>query len=1130
MGKSISHYGCVVYFYYIMPPVVRPFKKFEHFEGLYRCALAGLCPDAEHALKISVELERTNRSVARYVKSLGAHPLFDAYLKKFQAVHNRNMFWLALYIDHDLPNDERPHKERAKGPAADWQKLQGALSELKKELQAYPANSLPWRRLHKELSEALYGQLKNSATLSAHQLRHGFAQCAYAHVSGQDPQLVRDWVHGYSSSAPEHLAKLDGSIQPLARHLRAAQWRRGVKIALRRVVLALLICGLSLGAHVRGIDRAVFEFTKEYVLKICGLDPLSLSLKHKRAYFNTFIVNFDDSASLQTLRLRLGQFLREGIHQAESEYHFAEQILQPYFILLSRQKTTPRLRARVLEAAGRLDPEIQKHLQDITVLFVQKKISAAQLRRSILDLRRAFVPRNVFLFTFIVVKNDNPYLLSFPEKIQQTVQLSSEDFAYLGLDAAYYSRHVRFPLNVYVVEGSRYPFKDRSGYFEGEFGIVFSLLAAKTEWTAWHEFAHIIDKIRWSYARLEPPLNTETNAVLLPAIFTRDAKEYVMRRLLPIVSAADPWDAYVQASKGILNGIGIYLKNHHGLHIPPITDKFNAADITAYQRLVESLNNNQIKAIARILYQNPAEYLATAGPGQYRGIISNAEEIVAGSPRAPFQGFILKGFGKADSDAGGIEFLFDDTNADDDFLKGKNFWTIFQQLVMTIFNPRSAQSASGLHLTGILIGIFYFLLIEGFFLFLHALGSPWRKRKFYGPSMANLIDEIYRGHPVSDGRNRGAQAGERLLLKKAFACTAAVPADLALQIKAFKATASFAQHALFDTALSLAPANPVKSKIRSKWHDLLFWLPFLGPAIARHPWFFPGQQSFQRWEDFNCSLRQLARSITPSTKEEEFRKAYLGIAARFQSKHADGSDLNEKIVQQLKSMEESLTALLNGRVQADRPAPLQGRPRWAMAQDGDFDHLAPYSWQEDVKRIDWKATARSASGQASVKKYAADQGSRVDFILDFRSMSQQPAREQFAADLAQALFLLTHDSELKDIIMIMPKGELRISTLNIKRKSSLHSIAGRIWAAVNQTFRDYINEFGAAAPELDFYTADENRLFRRTFALTDFDFETAPVRKTGPISTASPHSYLIGLYPKPAHFSQTNPRYMYETT
>jgi hypothetical protein len=1110
------------------------FKKIEQLERLYGRTLLEIDKKFEAAFHAYFEADKIYKSLQACIRSLmlppsrpsaaDINPLLDEYLVQIEAIHRINAACLKHYLQLTWPDQISAKNARLWKNEAAKNKFDGApqlpdvILQLKTRRDECPSDSAGWLEIHKQLVAKTYDELLGQANDSRQQINHGFKKILYTHPLGHQEtprrQQIIDWICGYKAAGAAEVAAADLVDDKFSGPLMSCGIHRRKKLALRYASWIFMSLLLVWGIHGSRMDTKVYALAHDGLMKLFQLDPASIRLKQREKFFNKYIVDFNGKAGEKQITENLLDFTGRRLYRTpEGAYYFADKILTDFFLLLSSQPVSRELKLKVIHAAGLLDDDIQKQTADLIFLFDGPSIQEKELKSHVLSLRRAFVKQDVFPFTFIVIKNEIPYLFIFPEKIIHKYLFYPENFQTLGLKGSPPSHDIQYPLYVYVVPGDRYPFKDRAGYFEGEYAIVFAGLAASAEWTAWHEFGHIIDKIRFLKGHVPLPQNIETNAVLFPAIFSGDAKLYMLNRLLPIVKVRDADDAYVQASKGILNGFDLWLSRQAGgAKIPLITDELKMNDIQAMEVLISGLSNDQIKSIARTIYQYPDEFLKTARPGQYRGIISNAEEVTAGTPRAPFQGFILTGFGQGTGGGNSkMKFLFDANEDDQDSIWGRNFLIFLEQVFFSIFHRAKYGGSSA---QNIFASVLVFLIIEGMLFVPHLLGTPLRKRKFLGRKLPDMVHDMYKNHPISDGRSYGEQAGEKYLVSQVYACRGNLTPELKNRITAFKAGASAPRRALFDCALTLAPFNPVKSKITSKWHDFVFWLPFLGPLAARNPRLFNKQKSFEQWEKFNRQVIALARKIDGHMTPEAFKRSYASVIEAFKNPEPSaggGIPLSTHLMETEKLV---ILYLNEARRAGDSKKPVRTRSRLGFlgSQIEDFDHLAPYSFSDDIKRIDWKATARSPGLEAKIKKYANASGAQIDFLMDLRSLSNQQARERIARDFVQSLQNLKRDSELKDLVMIMPGGDVRQKNLELRSRANPFGLGTKIWMSIKNEFEKYQSECRALeACDLKFYTAEENRSYRQTAQLTDFGQQHRPSEKLPKITARSFNVYMIGI-------------------
>ncbi len=1136
---------------------LKSFQTIDRLEKRYSLISSRITSSFETTFQSHFELADAHRSLKTFIESLTTHSpfpgsaeiddLFKKYLAEITSIHDTTALWTGTYLGLIWPDEILSKKIRRRANAktkAEWQRrVQTNLDTLAKQTsfpssrndqrlrimelarlsQTLDRDSLAWLKNHRQLVDAVYDEMILTVNENRQRINSCFKKTAYAFTFPRhdDPRrvFIYDWINGYKQPGPNEVSAESKADATIAQGLKICERRRLLRLGLRNTAIALVLFGVYSCAHFYKLDVNVYSFLKTQTLRLIGRDPASLNLKEKKDYFYKFILEINDQVKPEELARSLQDFNDQRLYQQPSGmYVFAEEIVSKYFLLLSAQKASLELTSDVLDTAGLMDNNIQRILEQIANMFDSKLIEDSKLRGLLLELRRGFVRHNVFPFTFIVIKNNTPYLFMYPEKIQQRYRFTAMQFEYIGFNSSYYSQFVRFPLRVFVVKGDRYPFKDRSGYFEGEFAIVFSDLAARVEWSAWHEFAHIIDHMRLNYGRRMLPRNIEINAMLFPAMFAEDPHSYFTQRLFPIVGTTNTEDAYVQASKAILNGYLLLNAQKTGAAPVEISDKFEMENLIAARDLILAMGNDAIRQAALEIYKKPDVYLKTAKAGEYSGVVSNAEEIIAGTPRAPYGGFILgSGYSSSGDDQTGIKFVFDNQNSDLGFFQGKNILGIIQEIFLFMVHAHSSDT-KGFTLINVIAAVVDFILIIGFFLGVHWWGSPLRKRKFYGPDFRKWFDTVYTNNPLSDGRSSGDQPGEKQLLAQVLLSKGNISDDLRRKIKTLKASMSLQQAAILDILLTLAPFNPQISMVRSKWHDFMFWFPYFGPTLARNAWLFPRQRAFNQWEAFNEQLFALARSISRTTAQDVWHARYKEILKNFKNPERLVTDTAfGKTMTGLQNIEQGILTHLNDlSPTTDIKAPTRThRLPWLGNQDGEFDHLAAYTWQDDVKRIDWKATARSANREPKVKRYSGSAGAQLEFLMDFRTMHQTHAQEKIARDFIQSLHILKNDHELKSITLIMPGGELRQRSVNIKGNVNRTELCRRIWPLITREFEEHQREVQALkASDLTFYTAQENMLYRRITELTDIADTESQMRDLTQIPLRGLNVYLIGAEDK----------------
>jgi len=354
---------------------------------------------------------------------------------------------------------------------------------------------------------------------------------------------------------------------------------------------------------------------------------------------------------LNAIRRNAQMFIAEN---GQSGYlDFADNILEGYLKALADDATVDHdLQSLVLEAAGKLNPKVPILLKAVFKLYDQKNIEKEVLKAAHLALRRYFVQNGVYLFTQLINNQGNPYLQLYPERITNRLSLSDERLQLLGEDPALYQEERPEAL---MVKGDKFPGKNAQGYFEGEFAVIFELLsimqlkgvpeAESILWTAYHELGHVLDFQRLKVRGVDIPKgiqwtdlvrmvnkmgigiwmseNIELNSQLFPMIFSPNSQQYaiydlVHSVLLPKEHKKD--DYYVQASKGILNGLIRYWKEQGQMNdATEISNEFEPEVTIRVANKIRETSSNELNKIALIMYKNPQKYLSSAEAGKYRG-------------------------------------------------------------------------------------------------------------------------------------------------------------------------------------------------------------------------------------------------------------------------------------------------------------------------------------------------------------------------------------------------------------------------------------------------------------------------------------------------------------------------------
>ena len=337
---------------------------------------------------------------------------------------------------------------------------------------------------------------------------------------------------------------------------------------------------------------------------------------------------------------------------------FTEEVLTYYILALAHGNKDKKLRDLVLKAAKKLDNDVVDIVNDAYEFFNQKSASKSEFKKWIFKARRFFVEKGVYLFILLAEKEAQSlvyYPKLIPEEVLGTIELSDAQIKFLGEDPKLYKGR---RMKAVKVEGDKYlkalGRSNIAGYFEGEMAVVF---AGRTDgafgvpsedsidWTGMHELGHVMDnarlkargiifpkKVKWTklaklarHKGLWVSDNLELNSMLFPTILSKYAKEYALKILIDEVTGGDEKDYYVQASKGILNGIMMYLKktDEAGLKTMGLflEDDFNQGVINAIAGVIEKeiTSSKQLNEIAAELFKEGEKYLSSAKKGAYKG-------------------------------------------------------------------------------------------------------------------------------------------------------------------------------------------------------------------------------------------------------------------------------------------------------------------------------------------------------------------------------------------------------------------------------------------------------------------------------------------------------------------------------
>jgi len=584
---------------------------------------------------------------------------------------------------------------------------------------------------------------------------------------------------------------------------------------------------------------------------------------------------------------------------------------------------------------------------------------------------------------------------------------------------------------------------------------------------------------------------------LTPVLWASDGREYVLRYLVPRALEGDALDYYVQAAKGILNGFMIYLGEQAGERDAKlISNRLEVDRIRAAERRLQGLSPEEIKDIAYTLYADPDRYLHTAYPGRYITKISDMKEIIYGAPHSVGKrGFILRGSGFGTAGRG-PRFVF---GGDGEMWQGSfNIWSFFSNVLGVIFGRRD-RFLQASRAEAIVAAVTVFIGFNLFFLFVHALGAPYRKRLFYGRDSGLLIDAVYDRNPFSSGNSYGALVGERQLLKRILSSTQ-MDERLKKQVMIFKSTTDGHRRVLFDICLCLAPFNPQRALIRNKLHDLLFFLPFLGPYLGRAPWLCSVQNNFHQREAYNSAILSLVTQISAETSPEEMVRAFRKVTQSYRIAAPQPGESAANIFGYFHDTTQMIFEYLpqekqKYHIHVDL---IKDHLPQIQTDSQEFEHLAQYTPGDDIRHIDWKATARYGRRNPLIRRYSRPFGIKLAFWLDMRQIFTERDRRRWARDFVRAVNMfnvLGSENILERLILVLPDGRLHERAVHLRTGKDTFRSAQKICGKI----RDILRELGAGralfhVDGLRFYTDNENRRFLQKVALSDFGRGIKPVQ------------------------------------
>lgn len=1123
-------------------------KKIQKLEGAYKKILLRHPSDISTALKCFLALEKSFKRLRGYLnrnrKFSGRYPAeltftLDSYLEIITRIHQDIRNTLYLYIDSWLNHDSSLEMSRQlrnrrvlrrirKEAGLLWQSYQNSgflygpdsSDEIRRLVYLYskchqPDISIKHREDYNQwLTEDLSRILKRIFKNSHYRLRHLFRTELYAHVTAGRPlngnpvqdaqtdrgilsalrEMIRDCLYGYVPPAAFSLDRKDGpetkpgvfrDFENLERKIRFQTIFRG----LAALVFLWVISGVM---RQTGFDQVFFRTLKLAARDVMSITWIFTKRDDKSGFFEKEMLDLDMNVSKDVFKARLRDFIYGDLYKQENKYEiFTRHLLRDYLILLAKKEIEAGLENEMYRAGFLLNPDVVEPLERLTFYYSRNVILETELRSQILKLRRIFVAHDIYPFMFLVVYENTPYIFLFSEKILGTMALAEEDVQSLGVDTFWFDEVDKRRLQAYFMMGDHYPFAGKAGFFEGEFAVVFISLSTKPQWTGWHELGHVVDYMKYTYAGIMVPDNIEVFSVLFPLIFAEDPKVYLNKYLMPTIRSKDSKDYYVQSAKGILNGAISYFNEKTNTDVPLITNRFEDKSIDWVEARLNSLTDEQLSQLGRVMYTYPDRFLITAEKARYHTVLTNTEEIIYGIHSSPQKEVVeIQPIGSLFSSSKGPRFIRDGQGPQDD--------------------------SAALRRAALIRALIVFVLFELLAILIHWIATPFRLLKFRGRQPLKMIDRMFKAQPPSGSDNKNHLLTAHEMLYSIYDSSYDKGEIFQKKIDLFRLTSTNRERLLFHAGLSLAPVIPQRSVIKNEFHLLLFYLPFLGPYLARLRWIFPRQRDFQQREKFNLKIRNLILKSSPATPMHAVSDQLDRIMRQYEQTDG-GADKDHDI--DFSQIETWVLAYLDkvyGHVRLNYEGRWMDLSRLSKAMDrgSEFDRLDVYIPGDDIRQIDWNVTARNTMQQAMVRKRVHDEEVQVAFLFDMTTLDTAVNQKKWASDLAKSIRAVGENNHLKTMILLYPDGQYVIRQVKLHSKLHYKRLASKVLSMVRQQWTKSGHRLNAARYKgLKFYSQEENQRYRKQLNWLSFDFMDQQTT-LGHLRIRNHTIFMIGVKPQ----------------
>ena len=1122
-------------------------KRIRRLEDRYKQLLTDFPGGFKPALRLYRRLNSTYRKLNKYVISQYKHAksfpssyigVLQEYQTELMGTHREVERCLLLYIgawlDHDSTFEQR-REIRHKWYLKKVQRLstnvyQSMLADADERIQR---DVLPLRKkyLKEKISpkqrldylelymQRVHDVVKRVFREEHYRLRELFNSILYAHSSlkviekveaefserDRGPVLrrirefVRDILHGYAPRAAIPAGK-KSAADPKGIYQDVQVFEKGVQ---RRRLLSAIGVSIALfivtNVMVRtGGDKVAARYLKWAWHDIVSLLEMIPHASVKMLHFENEIIQYNLDVSKENLEDNLKKFIDGGLYRRANKHEiFAEYIMKDYLVLMAKGEVDPPMQRAMYRSGFLVNPELLNILEALNTLYRQRHILETDLREQMLELRRILVNGGIYPHMFLVIREATPFVFMYPDIIEKSMPLQREDLEKLGMDAFWYEDVNNERLQAYFISGDNYPFKGKVGFFEGEFALVLTSLATHPYWTAWHELGHVVDYMQYTFAGQPVPPNVEVNGVIFPLIFSEKPKEYLQQHIFNLVSLGDRRDSYVQSAKGILNGAILYLNEVKGFDQPFITNRLEKKRVDWIWQQLDRLDNEQLRQLAILMYRNQPKYLITAEQASYRTIFTNTEEMIYGIHGSPQKEIIdiTSGLAGLFAPSDGPRFIRDGDGPSDD--------------------------SAALRRAALIRAIIVFFLFEAAAVLIHIIASPYRHYKSRGRQPLKIIDRMFHKQEANKRvKNKEPHLHTAQELLHSIYDSGYDKGELfQRKIDLFRLTSTNRERFQFHAGLAIAPSIPERSVIKNEFHLLVFYLPFLGPFLARHRWIFRKQRPFYLREKYNKKIKDLVGRTLVDIPTHELSDRLDKIMKEFEQSDPTIAEAVNKADIDFEQIRDWVIAYLDkvlGHVRLNYGGRWMDLSRLskAMERGSDFDRLEKYVPGDDIRMIDWNVTARSTTGEAMVRTRVHEEEVQVAFLFDMTTLDTTVNQKKWAADLAKSIRAVGANNHLKTIVMLYPDGQYVIRPVSLHSKLHNKQLAAKVLQIVRKQWEKSSGSYDMARfSGLKFYSQEENQRYRKQLNWLSYDFMDQQTT-LGHLKLRNHTIFMIGVKPQ----------------